>query len=156
MTSLDALTPEFIPYAKAFVQFLGNNRLHPQITSTRRSRAEQSRLYDAYIARGRTGLPAAPPGASAHEYGYAVDLLVSPQEYLYAVGNYWSQLGGVWHPSDPVHFEYPGFVPQAETAAESPLVGIIETLSSFLPPVFWLGKTNEREIRALAARFGIY
>jgi|SRR5215813_11305857 len=110
-TSIQGLIPEFRPFAKAFVQVVGNAGLLPRITSTRRTSAEQTRLYDAYIARGRTGLPAAPPGTSAHEYGYAFDMVVSPFAYLSFVGSYWNQLGGVWHPSDPVHFEYPGFKP---------------------------------------------
>jgi hypothetical protein len=30
-------------------------------------------------------------------------------EYLPALGDAWIQAGGVWHDSDPIHFEYPGF-----------------------------------------------
>lgn len=44
------------------------------------------------------------------------------------VGPYWEDLGGVWggsaairgHRYDPVHFEYPGFVPPARSPEESP------------------------------------
>ena len=108
---LNQLIPEFQPYAKAFIQAVGNARLLPQVTSTRRSRAEQARLYDNYLARGGRGLPAAPPGTSAHEFGYAFDMVVTPQSMLGLVGAYWRQLGGIWFPSDPVHFQYPGFTP---------------------------------------------
>lgn len=151
---LNSLLPEFQPYARGLIQVVGRAGLLPQVTSTRRSRSEQTRLYDAYLARGRTGLPAAPPGSSAHEFGYAFDMVVSPLQYLPVVGTYWAQLGGVWHPSDPVHFEYPGFNP--DELPESPIATIIEMLSSFLPPFLWLGRTNEKGIRELAARFGLY
>lgn len=154
---LNALLPEFIPYAKAFVQVLGSSRLQPRVTSTRRTRAEQQRLYDAFVSRGGTGLPAAAPGTSAHEYGYAFDLVVSPYDYLAAAGAYWTQLGGIWHATDPVHFEYPGFVPPVETRGESPIWSVIELLSSFLPAPLWLGeRPDEAKIRAIAARYGIY
>lgn len=150
--SLDSLLPEFQPYAKALVQVVGQARLLPRVTSTLRSRAEQTRLYNAYLARGRTGLPAAPPGSSAHEYGYAMDMIVSPYEDLAEVGAYWTSLGGIWHASDPVHFEYPGFqIPQ------SPIWNVIETLSSFLPFQFLVGqRPDEAKIREIAARYGIY
>src|SRR5262249_10643567 len=110
---LNQLIPEFQPYAKALVKVVGSAGLLPQVTSTRRSNAEQQRLYDAYLARGASGLPAAPPGTSAHEFGYAFDLVVSPLAYLHYVGAYWQKLGGIWFPSDPVHFQYPGFTPPA-------------------------------------------
>ena len=44
------------------------------ITSGVRDRAEQQKLYDAYIARGKTGMPVAKPGSSMHETGQAVDI----------------------------------------------------------------------------------
>jgi hypothetical protein len=36
-------------------------------------------------------------------------LVVSPYEALGDLANVWLQAGGVWHESDPIHFEYPGF-----------------------------------------------
>jgi len=55
--------------------------------------------------------PAAPPGHSAHEYGYAFDMIVSPLSDLISAGEYWESLGGIWggRIGDEVHFEYPGF-----------------------------------------------
>jgi LAS superfamily LD-carboxypeptidase LdcB len=47
------------------------------VTSTYRDPKLQKRLYDAWIRRGRTGLPAAPPGRSTHEYGLAFDAVVT-------------------------------------------------------------------------------
>ena len=106
--SLGQLIPEFQPYARALVDAAGAAGLQPRITSTLRTRAEQTRLYNRYLA-GAAQFPAAPPGTSAHEFGYAFDMVVSPFEALADVGAYWQQMGGKWGPSDPVHFEYPGF-----------------------------------------------
>ena len=113
--SISALIPEFQPYARALVDAAGSAGLQPRVTSTLRSRAEQTRLYRRYL-EGLSQFPAAPPGRSAHEFGFALDMVVSPMEYLPAVGAWWQSLGGVWHPSDVVHFEFPGFqVPVEET-----------------------------------------
>ena len=107
--NLDTLIPEFQPYARDLRDIAGAAGLQPRITSTRRSNAEQKRLYDRYLA-GLSGLPAAPPGQSAHEYGYAMDMVVTPYEALADLGRIWQEAGGVWGGQrDPVHFEYPGF-----------------------------------------------
>lgn len=45
------------------------------LTSAKRSSRKQEQLYRAYRA-GRSRLPAAPPGRSAHEYGLALDFTV--------------------------------------------------------------------------------
>jgi hypothetical protein len=57
---------------------------------------------------GSSEFPAAPPGASAHEFGLAFDYVVEPQEYQADVGALWVSWGGGWAPSDRVHFELPG------------------------------------------------
>ncbi len=108
--SLDALIPELQPAARDLVDAAGAAGLLPQITSTLRSYAEQKRLYSRYLA-GLSPYPAAPPGHSAHEYGWAFDIVVSPLDALADVGAYWEQQGGVWggRIGDDVHFEYPGF-----------------------------------------------
>ena len=64
---------------KTFFTRLINNQkgIRVDITSTTRSEQEQQRLYDAWVARGKTGLPASPPGASAHEIGMGVDFVIS-------------------------------------------------------------------------------
>jgi len=78
------------------------------ITSGSRSRAQQAQLYTAYVARGRSGLPAAAPGRSKHETGQAVDVSASPAVLAY-LGAVWKSWGGTWggdfRQSDPVHFE---------------------------------------------------
>src|SRR5512143_269195 len=76
------------------------------VTSTRRSRADQTRLYRAYLA-GRSQYPAAPPGTSAHERGLAFDAVVRPSQFQAAYGALWERIGGEWggRYSDPVHFQ---------------------------------------------------
>ena len=108
--SLDSLIPELVPAARDLVRAAGAAGLQPRVTSTIRSHSEQKRLYDRYLA-GQSEYPAAPPGQSAHEYGWAFDMIVTPMDSLSDVGAYWEQEGGVWggHYGDPIHFEYPGF-----------------------------------------------
>lgn len=72
----------------------------------------------------------APPGASAHEYGFAFDIVVDGDENLADLGSVWQSWGGVWGPGDPIHFEYPGFsatrsllVGQSATATTHPACG---------------------------------
>jgi len=108
--SIESLIPELQPYARDLVDAAGVAGLQPRITSTRRSYADQKRLYARYLA-GLSPYPAAPPGHSAHEYGWAFDMVVSPLSSLADVGAYWQQNGGIWGGTigDDVHFEYPGF-----------------------------------------------
>ena len=108
--SLGQLIPELQPFARDLVDAAGAAGLQPRVTSTRRSYSEQRRLYSRYLA-GISGYPVAPPGHSAHEYGWAFDMVVSPMSALSDVGDYWEQKGGVWggHYGDEVNFEYPGF-----------------------------------------------
>jgi len=74
-----------------------------RVTSTYRSTVEQRRLYAAWIGRGRTGLPAAAPGTSTHEYGVAFDAVSPDLEDLVYLAE---QVGFVWAgPRDPVHFD---------------------------------------------------
>ena len=110
MAQFSELIPELRPFARELVRAAGAAGLLPRVTSTRRSFAEQKRLYSRYLA-GLSPYPAAPPGHSAHEYGFAFDMIVSPLEDLVDVGQYWESLGGVWggRKGDDVHFEYPGF-----------------------------------------------
>ena len=79
----------------------------PQVTSGRRSTREQARLYQLYIA-GRSRLPAAPPGRSAHEYGLAIDVWAGngQQGSMMELLEGW---GGELVPNDAPHVQYPGF-----------------------------------------------
>lgn len=109
-TSFSTLIIELQPYARALVDAAGAAGLLPRVTSTRRSHAEQTRLYRRYLA-GLQPYFVAPPGTSPHEYGYAFDLVVSPMWRLSDVGALWESWGGYWggRQADPVHFQYPGF-----------------------------------------------
>ena len=89
------LIPEFAGFAEELVGAAANARLNPRVTSTRRSHAEQKRLYEKYL-RGESRFPAKPPGQSAHEFGWAFDMTVSPFEALWDVGYTWQQWGGLW------------------------------------------------------------
>src|SRR6266851_7632324 len=112
--SLDALDPDLRDAAQSLVDAAGSAGLLPRITSTLRTHSEQRRLYSRFLA-GQSGFPAAPPGQSAHEYGYAFDLVVSPMEALADVGYTWQSWGGGWNPSDAVHFELLGAAAWAKT-----------------------------------------
>jgi D-alanyl-D-alanine carboxypeptidase-like protein len=107
------LIPELQEPARALVEAAGSAGLQPRVTSTRRSATQQARLYRRFLA-GQAGFPVAPPGTSAHEFGWAFDMVTSPMEALADVGYTWQTWGGVWGPGDAVHFEYPGFVPPTE------------------------------------------
>lgn len=148
--NLDDLIPELQPFARQLVDAAGAAGLLPQVTSTLRTRAQQTRLYRDYLRGGR-GYPVAPPGTSAHEYGYAFDMVVSPMGALRKVGRYWQELGGVWGPGDAIHFEFPGFhqdfpnlVAQESTVIDEAM-GIINNpvVSLFLPTVLAVEPNNQ-------------
>ncbi len=125
----NALDPDLRAAMQDLQQWLGSQRIVTTITSTVRSGRDQDFLWRRYQAGQSGGLPAAPPGHSAHEYGWAFDMVVSPVEYQSAVGKAWERLwGGKWGGSrDPVHFELPGASQEAwrlgEAAATVPAVG---------------------------------
>jgi len=106
--SLNDLDPDLRAAATALVAAAGRAGLQPRVTSTLRSRAEQTRLYRR-SQQGLSPYPVAPPGTSAHEYGWAFDLVVSPFDAIRDVGYTWQQWGGTWAgEKDLVHFELPG------------------------------------------------
>ncbi len=128
--------------AADLVDAAGAAGLQPRITSTVRTRSEQGRLYRGYLA-GTRGYPVAPPGFSAHEYGEAFDMVVSPMEALADVGYTWQQWGGGWNPGDAIHFELPGASARAKQAGSqlaagsglgASASGLITTATDF-----WLG-----------------
>ena len=104
-----ALVPELRPFAEQLLNAATAAGFQPVVTSTRRTYAQQKVLWDRYQA-GRSKYPAAPPGGSAHEYGWAFDMDVYPHDALWTdVGPYWQAMGGTWGGDrDPVHFELPG------------------------------------------------
>jgi hypothetical protein len=132
---LDDLVPEIRDAAKELVRQCALAGLQPRVSSVLRSRAEQTRLYRRYLA-GQAGYPVAPPGLSAHEYGLAFDMVVSPMDALADVGSVWIDWGGGWNPADAIHFEYPGaseIVKKAasgDEASQNWLVSVTDFLGS--------------------------
>lgn len=102
-TDLRQLQPWLYPYAAYLVQIAASYGGH--VTSTRRSRLEQSQLY-ATCGGGRCRYPVAPPGSSKHEIGRAWDMVAHPY-ILRALGAAWEQIGGTWGGrfGDEIHFE---------------------------------------------------
>lgn len=119
---LNALIPELQEPAKQLVALAGRAGVQPRVTSTLRSHTQQVKLYNQFL-RGETQYPVAPPGRSAHEFGYAFDMICDTQDNLHDLGAVWNSWGGLWHGTDEVHFEYPGFTPQAVTASAVPVAG---------------------------------
>ncbi len=135
MASLATLDPKLRATAETFYRIAHSVLPGLVVTSARRSWFEQSVLYAKYLAKkaleGVTPmsnfafiqeqdelpkaretkiLPAAPPGYSKHELGLAFDIArlnVDPfrDEALPILGSIWKRIGGIWRPSDPVHFE---------------------------------------------------
>jgi hypothetical protein len=128
----DELNPDLADFARALVDAAGAARLLPRVTSTLRTRSQQARLYRGFLANPGRAYPVAPPGFSAHEYGEAFDLVVTPMEALADVGYTWQQWGGGWNPADAVHFELPGASERARqrgaAAEKSPF--LVELASS--------------------------
>lgn len=111
--SLSALDPAFRPYGELLVKaarMLGT----AHVTSTRRTYADQQRLWLDYL-QGRRPLPALPPERSLHVRGLAVDLVVGeytaggpPSPEMTLLGEWWRSGGGRWGGvADPVHFSAP-------------------------------------------------
>src|SRR5260370_7363710 len=120
--SITDLVAELQPFASDLVDAAGRAGLQPRLTSTIRTRSEQRRLFNRFLA-GQAGYPVAPPGFSAHEHGEAFDLLVAPMEALADVGYTWQHLGCGWNPSDAVPFELSGpTVPAHHTQPASRLL----------------------------------
>jgi hypothetical protein len=143
---LDALVPELQPYAKELIRLAGVAGLLPKVTSTRRSHRKQVALYVNYL-RGNAKYPTAFPGTSAHEYGEAFDVLVTPYDMLDELGALWQEWGGTWGArADPIHFELPGasqshrIGPSTHTVAQAadfllgfaPYLGEVELVASLL------------------------
>lgn len=142
-SSLEALIPELQQPARELFNVASYAGVRPQITSTLRTHSEQARLYKRFLA-GNSKYPAAAPGTSAHEYGYAFDMIVNGDQNQFDLGTVWKSWGGVWHESDNIHFEYPGFIPgPAEPVgldlsvsseyAPGGIAGLANTLSGFFP-----------------------
>jgi len=120
--SLDQLDPDLRAALVDLQSWLGSQRVVSTVTSTVRSARDQDFLWRRYKSGKSGGLPAAPPGHSAHEYGWAFDMIVSPSNLQKAVGLAWQKYwGGKWGGArDPVHFEIPGASQLAWQIGEQP------------------------------------
>lgn len=112
MPTLATLDPQFRPFAEALLAYA--RKVDPRfvVTSARRSRTEQQRLYSKWL-RGQSPFPASPPGSSSHELGLAVDIArlnvdAATDPLLRQLGAAWTAAGGWWAgEKDPVHFAAP-------------------------------------------------
>ena len=106
-TSLRDLAPNTRPKVSEWLASLRDAGVQGRVTSTRRSTAEQTRLYERYL-RGESLLPAAPPGSSLHELGIAIDIVFPGDEELAVAVDAAADFGLRWAgPGDPVHFDDP-------------------------------------------------
>lgn len=124
MSLLDTLIPQLQPWAHALYDLGVQAGVRPTITSALRTYAQQESAYKAFV-EGRSRYPAAPPGTSAHEYGYAFDMVVASSVDQNDLGTVWKSWNGVWGgdfgQKDPIHFEFPGFVsPTGGTSQAAP------------------------------------
>ena len=106
MSGFRGLEPWLRPYAKGLFDYAQREGMRPRLLSTDRSLAAQKILYDRY-ASGRSGIPAAPPGRSLHNYGHAFDLKVTDPDEQAWLGRVWESWGGRWGGrfNDPNHFD---------------------------------------------------
>ena len=105
------LYPPWKAWCDWAIRTLEDAGIEGTVTSGVRSTEKQQQLYEAYIT-GRSSIIAAPPGRSSHEYGLAIDFVVSAgkdsqlQKQVMAAFEYW---GGELVAGDPVHVQYPGY-----------------------------------------------
>ena len=125
-SSLASLAEPLRPWAEWIVALADWSGAQPRVTSTTRTHAKQQSLYDAYVA-GRSRYPAARPYTSAHEYGYALDMVIDDRNARDAIASAWVSAGGVHGgEEDPIHFEFPNW--RGLVQMEAP--------SASLPPSF--------------------
>ena len=110
MADLGTLDPQLVPYAKGLYRYGKTLDRKLVVTSARRSRAKQARLYGKWRS-GQSDIPAAPPGRSLHEHGLAFDLARIGKNpigdpLLAWLGQVWEHWGGRHGGTrDPVHFQ---------------------------------------------------
>jgi hypothetical protein len=95
----DEVQIQFLRMADEYRKLTGEKLV---VVSSKRSEETQKKLYDAYVARGYTGIPAAKPGFSRHEKGLAIDLPGGQVQDLLRSGMI-KRFGFDHDPRDPVH-----------------------------------------------------
>jgi hypothetical protein len=104
--TLTGLEPTFRLYVQYALDVLSHYGVRFTVTSAYRSPARQAELY---AARSRNPYPVAPPGASAHNYGLAVDVTGPTPNDREAIRYVFAAIGLRTLPNDPVHWEWPGW-----------------------------------------------
>lgn len=105
MGQFSGLIRELRPYADYLYRVGIAYGLKPVVTSTRRSGATQRRLYRRWKS-GQSPYPAAVPGTSLHELGYAFDMWSPSPQGMMWLGQVWQAMGGVHGgKGDPVHYQ---------------------------------------------------
>jgi hypothetical protein len=118
---------KLVRYLRPYAEYLYDEAVRagwqPHVTSVWRSRTSQRKLYSAYLA-GRTPYPVAPPGQSAHEHGWAFDMVLAAPGAQQLAGALWEKLGGTWGGKvDPVHFELKGATASLRGPLPNPKAG---------------------------------
>jgi len=110
MADLRLLDPRLFPFAWYLYNVGKQYDGRLVVTSSRRSSAKQSELYQRWLS-GQSQIPANRPGTSLHEHGLAFDLArlgIDPlgDPLLAWLGSVWESWGGRWGGiRDPVHFQ---------------------------------------------------
>jgi hypothetical protein len=103
------LRAELVPWFLWIVSYIQFFDPSARVSSAFRSSTEQARLYRRYLSGLMPG-PVAPPGASYHEVGRAIDVLAT-DDALARAGAAWEAVGGTWGghfktvAADPIHFQ---------------------------------------------------
>lgn len=100
-THFDALDPAV---KDSFMNMIAEYGKPVQVNAAMRDNDEQQALYDAWVERGKTGNPVAPPGKSNHNFGRALDLNSSQVADLASSGLL-AKYGFNTIPNDPPHIE---------------------------------------------------
>lgn len=111
MTSVFFLRGDFKVRVREWLAALKANGVRYRVTSTKRTWAEQERLYQRFLA-GKSQFPAAPPGRSKHQLGLAIDIVFDvPGGLEVAVRSAGIHLLRWAGPGDSVHFDSPSELP---------------------------------------------
>lgn len=105
------LRGDFKVRVREWLDALRANGVRYRVTSTKRTRAEQTQLWQRFLA-GKSTLPAARPGTSKHELGLAIDVVFDvPGDLEIAVRSAAVHLLRWAGAGDRVHFDSPTGLP---------------------------------------------
>lgn len=153
-TSLASLEPDTRSLAEEWLARVREEQIPFRISSTRRSRAEQARLFRRF-QRGESRFPVAPPGTSTHESGEALDVVFQTGEDAQSAAAFLPE-GLIWPDpiGDSVHFEKEdaaGPEDTSEEGGETPEERVVRGIGGFPADVLSLGA---KETRRALCRLG--